>query len=164
GRDARAGRVRRSAARRVGTPRRRRRHRPARRRGRPGGTPPGGCRDRRGIGRVTRSVLRHERRRRRRGRRTAARRRRRPRQGLARYAHRPHRRSDQGVVGLMLYYLLYPLHTTFSVFNVTRYITFRTAAPSLTALALSLLMGPWLIRTLREFQIGQVIRHEGPAT
>ena len=64
----------------------------------------------------------------------------------------------------MLYYLLYPLHTSFSVFNVTRYITFRTAAASLTALALSLLMGPWLIRTLREFQIGQVIRHEGPAT
>jgi len=67
-------------------------------------------------------------------------------------------------MGLMLYHLLYPLHTTFSVFNVTRYITFRTAAASLTALALSLLMGPWLIRTLREFQIGQVIRHEGPAT
>ena len=64
----------------------------------------------------------------------------------------------------MLYHLLYPLHTTYSVFNVTRYITFRTAAASLTALAISLLMGPWLIRTLREFQIGQVIRHEGPAT
>ena len=47
---------------------------------------------------------------------------------------------------------------------MTRYITFRTAAASLTALALSLLLGPWLIRTLREFQIGQVIRHEGPAT
>ncbi len=64
----------------------------------------------------------------------------------------------------MLYHLLFPLHTTFSIFNVTRYITFRTAAASLTALAISLVMGPWLIRTLREFQIGQVIRHEGPAT
>jgi phospho-N-acetylmuramoyl-pentapeptide-transferase len=64
----------------------------------------------------------------------------------------------------MLYHLLFSLHTTFSVFNVTRYITFRTAAASLTALAISLVMGPWLIRTLREFQIGQVIRHEGPAT
>jgi phospho-N-acetylmuramoyl-pentapeptide-transferase len=64
----------------------------------------------------------------------------------------------------MLYHLLFPLHTTFSVLNVTRYITFRTAAASLTALAISLVMGPWLIRTLREFQIGQVIRHEGPAT
>ena len=47
---------------------------------------------------------------------------------------------------------------------MTRYITFRTAAASLTALVISLLLGPWLIRTLREFQIGQVIRQEGPAT
>jgi len=64
----------------------------------------------------------------------------------------------------MLYHLLFPLHTQFSVLNVTRYITFRTAAASLTALAISLLLGPWLIRTLREFQVGQVIRQEGPAT
>jgi phospho-N-acetylmuramoyl-pentapeptide-transferase len=64
----------------------------------------------------------------------------------------------------MLYHLLFPLHTEFSVLNVTRYITFRTAAASLTALAISLLLGPWLIRKLREFQIGQVIRQEGPAT
>jgi len=64
----------------------------------------------------------------------------------------------------MLYHLLFPLHTTFSVLNVTRYITFRTAAASLTALALSFFAGPRLIRTLRDFQIGQVIRHEGPAT
>ena len=46
--------------------------------------------------------------------------------------------------------------------NVTRYITFRTAAASLTALAISILFGPWLIRTLRDFQIGQIIRQEGP--
>ena len=46
--------------------------------------------------------------------------------------------------------------------NVARYITFRTAAASLTALAVSLVLGPWLIRRLREFQIGQVIRQEGP--
>ena len=64
----------------------------------------------------------------------------------------------------MLYHLLYPLHTQFSVLNVTRYITFRTAAASLTALVLSLVLGPLLIRKLREFQIGQVIRQEGPAT
>ncbi|MEQ1758264.1 MAG: phospho-N-acetylmuramoyl-pentapeptide-transferase [Vicinamibacterales bacterium] len=62
----------------------------------------------------------------------------------------------------MLYHLLYPLHTTIGVLNVTRYITFRTAAASLTALVLSLLLGPWMIRKLREFQIGQVIRQEGP--
>ena len=64
----------------------------------------------------------------------------------------------------MLYHLLFPLHTEFSVLNVTRYITFRTAAASLTALAISLLLGPWLIRRLREFQVGQVIRQEGPQT
>ena len=64
----------------------------------------------------------------------------------------------------MLYHLLYPLHTQISGLNVTRYITFRTAAASLTALVLSLLLGPLMIRKLREFQIGQVIRQEGPAT
>ena len=42
------------------------------------------------------------------------------------------------------------------------FITFRTAAASITALVVSLLLGPWLIRRLREFQIGQVIRQEGP--
>ena len=62
----------------------------------------------------------------------------------------------------MLYDLLYPLHTYATIFNVTRYITFRTAAASLTALALSLALGPWMIRKLRDFQIGQVIRQEGP--
>ncbi|MGE5243866.1 MAG: phospho-N-acetylmuramoyl-pentapeptide-transferase [Betaproteobacteria bacterium] len=64
----------------------------------------------------------------------------------------------------MLYHLLYPFHTEMSVLNVTRYITFRTAAASLSALAISLAFGPWLVRKLREFQIGQVIRQEGPST
>ena len=64
----------------------------------------------------------------------------------------------------MLYRLLYPFHTTYSVLNVIGYITFRTAAASLTALAIGLALGPWLIHKLREFQIGQVIRQEGPAT
>jgi phospho-N-acetylmuramoyl-pentapeptide-transferase len=64
----------------------------------------------------------------------------------------------------MLYRLLFPFHSTIPVLNVTGYITFRTAAASLTALAISLALGPWLIKKLREFQIGQVIRHEGPAT
>ena len=63
----------------------------------------------------------------------------------------------------MLYYLHY-LSDYSQVFNVARYITFRTAAASLTALAISLLLGPWMIRKLRDFQIGQVIRHEGPST
>lgn len=64
----------------------------------------------------------------------------------------------------MLYYLLYHFHTQISVLNVTRYITFRTAAASLSALFISLVFGPWMIRKLREFQIGQVIRHDGPAS
>jgi phospho-N-acetylmuramoyl-pentapeptide-transferase len=64
----------------------------------------------------------------------------------------------------MLYHLLYPFRTDLSVLNVTRYITFRTAAASLSALAISLALGPWMIRTLHEFQIGQVIRQEGPTT
>ena len=64
----------------------------------------------------------------------------------------------------MLYRLLDPFYTQVSALNVTRYITFRTAAASLTALAISLVLGPWMIRTLREFQIGQVIRQEGPTT
>lgn len=62
----------------------------------------------------------------------------------------------------MLYYLLPDLAPWFGVLNVTRYITFRTAAASLTALAISLLLGPWMIAKLRAFQIGQVIRQEGP--
>ncbi len=64
----------------------------------------------------------------------------------------------------MLYLLLPQLDdiTYLGVLNVTRYITFRTAAASLTALAISLLLGPWMIRKLRDFQIGQVIRQEGP--
>jgi phospho-N-acetylmuramoyl-pentapeptide-transferase len=64
----------------------------------------------------------------------------------------------------MLYQLLYPFHTQVSVLNVTRYITFRTAAASLSALAISLALGPWMVRKLREFQIGQVIRQEGPTS
>ena len=64
----------------------------------------------------------------------------------------------------MLYNLLFQFHTQVPVLNVIQYITFRTAAASLTALVISLLLGPWLIRKLREFQIGQIIRHEGPAS
>src|SRR5262249_6368980 len=64
----------------------------------------------------------------------------------------------------MLYHLLWRFHTQVGVLNVTQYITFRTAAASLSALAISLVLGPWMIGKLREFQIGQVIRSEGPTT
>lgn len=63
----------------------------------------------------------------------------------------------------MLYYLLFEvLRRYFSPLNVFRYITVRTAYASLTALFLSLVFGPWVIRKLRELQIGQFIREEGP--
>src|SRR5579871_5762012 len=63
----------------------------------------------------------------------------------------------------MLYYLLYEkLFPYVSPFRVFRYTTFRTAFASLTALFLCIALGPWLITRLREFQIGQYIREEGP--
>lgn len=62
----------------------------------------------------------------------------------------------------MLYHLLYPLRDTFAVFNVVRYISFRTAYATLTALALSFILGPWLISMLERMGIGQNIREEGP--
>ncbi len=63
----------------------------------------------------------------------------------------------------MLYYLLYEvLRRYFSPLNVFRYITIRTVYASLTAMFLALVFGPWLIRHLRELQIGQYIREEGP--
>lgn len=62
----------------------------------------------------------------------------------------------------MIYYLLYAFHDDLSVLNVVRYITFRTAYASLTALLISMWMGPWVIARLQKFQIGQYIREEGP--
>src|SRR5499433_302986 len=63
----------------------------------------------------------------------------------------------------MLYYLLYHLlQKYFSPLNVFRYITVRTVYASLTGMFLALVFGPWLIRRLRELQIGQYIRDEGP--
>ena len=62
----------------------------------------------------------------------------------------------------MLYHLLYPLHTTFSVFNVFRYITFRTIYASLTAFFICFLLGPWMIKKLAHMQVGQYIRDDGP--
>ena len=62
----------------------------------------------------------------------------------------------------MLYHLLSPLHVRVSGFNVVRYITFRTAVASLTALFLVLILGPWMIERLRRLQVGQYIREEGP--
>ena len=63
----------------------------------------------------------------------------------------------------MLYHLFYEqLFQYFSPFRVFGYITVRTAFASMTALGLGLILGPWLIRKLRDFQIGQFIRKDGP--
>ena len=63
----------------------------------------------------------------------------------------------------MLYWLLYEkLFPFFHPFRIFRYLTFRTAFASFTALLISLFIGPYVIQKLREFQIGQYIREEGP--
>ena len=63
----------------------------------------------------------------------------------------------------MLYFLLYPLHVVYAPLHVFRYITFRTLVAGMTALFLSLWLGPSLIRRLQALQLGQSIREDGPA-
>ena len=63
----------------------------------------------------------------------------------------------------MLYWLLYQkLFPYFRYFRIFRYVTFRCVFASLTALLIGLLIGPYVIDRLRQFQIGQYIREEGP--
>ena len=63
----------------------------------------------------------------------------------------------------LLYWLLYQkLFPYYRLFRIFRYLTFRTVFASLTALLIGLLIGPFVIERLREFQIGQYIREEGP--
>jgi phospho-N-acetylmuramoyl-pentapeptide-transferase len=63
----------------------------------------------------------------------------------------------------MFYYIFYvQLMRYEKAFNVFRYVTVRTAMASLSALFLCIALGPWLIGKLRQFQIGQYIREEGP--
>ncbi len=63
----------------------------------------------------------------------------------------------------MLYWLLFQvLHRYVPAFRVFGYITTRVALANLTALALALALGPWLIRKLRRWSFGQHIREEGP--
>ena len=63
----------------------------------------------------------------------------------------------------MLYWLLYQkLFPYFPVFRIFRYVTFRCAFASMTAMLIGLLIGPFVIHRLREFQIGQFIREDGP--
>ncbi len=63
----------------------------------------------------------------------------------------------------MLFWLLYQkLFPYFRFFRVFRYVTFRCVFASVTALLIGLLIGPFVIDRLRQFQIGQYIREEGP--
>jgi phospho-N-acetylmuramoyl-pentapeptide-transferase len=62
----------------------------------------------------------------------------------------------------MIYHLLYPLHTTISIFNIFRYITFRTIYAGITAFLICFVFGPWVIRQIGRMQVKQFIRDDGP--
>ena len=64
----------------------------------------------------------------------------------------------------MIYHLLYPLSDTIGAFNVFRYITFRATYAMLTALVLTIFLGPRLIRWLKRVKCGQPIQEDGPQT
>ncbi|HLS47808.1 MAG TPA: phospho-N-acetylmuramoyl-pentapeptide-transferase [Gemmatimonadales bacterium] len=64
----------------------------------------------------------------------------------------------------MFYYLLAPLGKTWIVFNLFNYISFRAAGATVTALLLTFVVGPAIIRRLKTHKVGQVIRAEGPAS
>jgi phospho-N-acetylmuramoyl-pentapeptide-transferase len=49
-------------------------------------------------------------------------------------------------------------------FNLFRYITFRAAGAMVTALVVSFVLGPAVIRWLRHLRVGQVVRNDGPET
>lgn len=62
----------------------------------------------------------------------------------------------------MFYHIFYPLSSDYSILNVFRYITFRSAYAGITALLLCLVFGPMMIRFLRKLEIGETIRDDGP--
>ncbi|MDD5432188.1 MAG: phospho-N-acetylmuramoyl-pentapeptide-transferase [Candidatus Omnitrophica bacterium] len=57
----------------------------------------------------------------------------------------------------MLYLLLYPLHDIFSALNIFRYLTFRSAMAVLTSFVVSLILGPFVIKKLKELKVGEKI-------
>jgi len=64
----------------------------------------------------------------------------------------------------LLYYLLYPLREYWSVFNLFRYITFRSAYAVVTAILITFIFGPLIIKVLRKWHIvetPETIRDEG---
>jgi phospho-N-acetylmuramoyl-pentapeptide-transferase len=62
----------------------------------------------------------------------------------------------------MLYHIFYPLATNIKLFNIFKYLTFRTIYAMITALVVSFILGPWIIRKLETLQARQVIRTDGP--
>ncbi|MFA5858299.1 MAG: phospho-N-acetylmuramoyl-pentapeptide-transferase [Elusimicrobiota bacterium] len=64
----------------------------------------------------------------------------------------------------MLYHLLYPLKQVVSGFNIFQYITFRSSGALLTALIISFILGPWVIKKLKDWKFTQTIRTDGPQT
>lgn len=62
----------------------------------------------------------------------------------------------------MLYHIFYPLAADVRLFNIFRYLTFRTIYAMITALLVCFVVGPWIIRTLEGLQARQVIRTDGP--
>ena len=62
----------------------------------------------------------------------------------------------------MFYYFLTPLKDMFSIFNLFEYITFRAGAATISALIISFILGPWIIKVLNKNQIGEEIRLTGP--
>lgn len=64
----------------------------------------------------------------------------------------------------MLREIFFPLMDLFSGLNIFRYITFRASYAAVTALLISLFLGPWLIRLLAKHRVWQSIRSDGPTT
>ena len=62
----------------------------------------------------------------------------------------------------MIYLFLYPLKKYVTWLNVLGYISFRSTAAALTALVITFIFGPVIIRLLQKYKIGETIRHEGP--
>ncbi|MDD2898081.1 MAG: phospho-N-acetylmuramoyl-pentapeptide-transferase [Desulfuromonadaceae bacterium] len=62
----------------------------------------------------------------------------------------------------MLYHIFYPLSTNVKLFNIFKYLTFRTIYAMITALVVCFILGPWIIRKLESLQARQVIRTDGP--
>ena len=64
----------------------------------------------------------------------------------------------------MLYWLTQHLTTRISGFNVFSYLTFRAILATSSSLVISLIVGPAMIDKLSRYQIGQVVRDDGPKT